>query len=111
MTLAGRVRLGAAIIGGVAWLGLFTPAFAQSRPPSSNASLAARVDALAAQVKQQEERLKIQERELAAARAALAQNQSRLQVRSSQAASAAPVTSPVGEAPRPDEQQIGRAHV
>ncbi|MBN9590179.1 MAG: transporter [Alphaproteobacteria bacterium] len=104
MTLAGRVRLGAAIIGGVAWLGLFTPAFAQSRPPSSNASLAARVDALAAQVKQQEERLKIQERELAAARAALAQNQSRLQVRSSQAASAAPVTSPVGEAPRPDEQ-------
>jgi hypothetical protein len=75
MTLAGSVRWGAALIATVAWLGLPGPALAQSPAPSKNASLAARVDALAAQVRQQEARLKAQERELAAARAALSQAQ------------------------------------
>src|SRR6185312_447996 len=113
MTLAGSVRLGAAPIAPVAWLGLPGPALAQSPAPSKNASLAARVDALAAQVRQQEARLKAQELELAAARAALSQAQYQVQgqyqARATRTASAAsggkpPVTTPVGEAPAPETQ-------
>lgn len=113
MTLAGSVRLGAALIATVAWLGLPGPALAQSPAPSKNASLAARVDALAAQVRQQEARLKAQELELAAARAALSQAQYQVQgqyqARATRTASAAsggkpPVTTPVGEAPAPETQ-------